>query len=221
MTALKHYFERFALAAAEKQDRLNAFLGEHSVELDLDAGSARFSSGIDLPFQVIGTESENSLTWLWAWAEEQTEIPDHLLHRARELREWGIREKVEEFALPSVDLDRADGTLLSLISMEICGASGYYRDHYEGGNLFLLLSAAPVERGPAFDRFRFVRALGNLASRYDFDLRKAMLSYFAVRKLPCTETGGGISAELENGERVLAEFDAARGTVTINGEEFV
>jgi drug/metabolite transporter (DMT)-like permease len=58
------------------------------------------------------------------------------------LRAWGEKEGLQEFTLPSVDLDRADGTMLSLIASEVCKASGYYRDPYEGGALFLLLFAA-------------------------------------------------------------------------------
>lgn len=218
MTALKPYFERFALASLEKQARLYSFLGEHILDLDLDAGTARFSDSLAFPFQALGTESDNSLTWLWAWAEEQAEIPPNLLASARALRAWGEKEGLQEFILPAVDLDLADGTMLSLIASEICKASGYYRDPYEGGTLFLLLSGIALDDQLVFDRRGLVRQLADLASHYDFNHRNALLSYFRARAIPATDAGETVSAELANGERLVAVFDAAGQVRTINGE---
>ena len=57
-------------------------------ELDPDAGKLRFN-GLEFPMQVLGTESDNTLIWLWAWADEHTEVPAGLLQSAIELRNWG------------------------------------------------------------------------------------------------------------------------------------
>ena len=139
MTALQTYFERFALVSLEKQEHFYRVLGDHALELDLDAGMARFSSGLTCRFQVLGTESENTLTWLWGWADEQSEISDNLLTACRELRSWAQNNQVQEMLSPSLDLNRADGTMLSLIASRLSRATAFYRDHYEGGALFLLL----------------------------------------------------------------------------------
>ncbi len=218
MNVLNSYFERYALVALEKQARLFPFLGEHVLDLDLDAGMARFNGDLSFPFQVLGTESEISLTWLWAWAEEQTEVPQNLLASARELKAWGEKQGMEEFTLPSLDLNRADGTQLSLIASEVCAASGYYRDPYEGGTLFLLLSGIALDDHQRFDRQGLVRQLADLASRYDFDHRNALLSYFRAQAIPASETGDTVSAELATGERLIAEFGDAGQVRTINGE---
>jgi hypothetical protein len=182
---------------------------------------ARFDSDRAFPFQVLGTESENSLTWLWAWADEQTEVPDNLLASAIRLRAWGEKEGLPEFTLPSLDLDRADGAMLSLIASEICSASGYYRDHYEGGALFLLLSDVPLDEQQGFDRQGLVRQLADLASRYDFDHRNALRSYLHAKGVPLNESGDTLGAELATGERLIAEFDPAGRVRTINGEPLI
>jgi hypothetical protein len=218
MTDLISYFERYALISLEKQARLFSFLGEHILELDLDSGLARFGSDRAYPFQILGTESENSLTWLWAWADEQTEVPENLLASAIQLRAWGQKEGFPEFTLPSLDLDRADGTMLSLIASEICTANGYYRDHYEGGVLFLLLSDIPLDEQQGFDRQGLIRQFADLASRYDFDHRNALRSYLSVKGISLTETGDTLGAELATGERLIVEFNSAGKVNTINGE---
>ncbi len=217
MSGLKRYIERYALVSLEKQARLFSFLGEHILDLDLDAGTARFND-LAIPFQVLGTESDNSLTWLWAWADEQTEVQDNLLTSARELKAWGEKEGLSELTLPALDLNRADGTLLALIASEVCRASGYYRDPYEGGTLFLLLYGIALDDQLVFDRKGLVRQLVDLVSRYDFNHRNALQSYFRARGVPAAEAGDTISAELANGERLVAVFDAAGQVRTINGE---
>ncbi len=105
------YLERYALLSLEKQDKLEALIGEHLHELDLDAGTIRFDR-FQFPMQVIGTESDNTLTWLWAWSDEQTEIPSNLMQSAIQLRTWGSAEGLPEFTLPSVDLNIADGNAI-------------------------------------------------------------------------------------------------------------
>ena len=217
MNRLIDHFERFALVSLEKQARLLSFLGEHVLELDLDAGTATFND-LSLPFQVLGTESDNALTWLWAWADEQTEIPDRLVASSRELRAWGEKERIPELSLPSVDLNRADGTMLALIASEVCKASGYYRDPYEGGALFLLLHGVALDDRQVFDRPGLVRQLADLSARYDFNHRNALVSYFRNKGIPCSETGNAISAELANGERIIADFDDAGRVRSINGD---
>ena len=216
MNTLNAYFERYALVSLEKQARLFSFLGEHVLDLDLDAGTARYND-ISVPFQVLGTESENSLTWLWAWSDEQTELPDNLLVAARKLKAWGEKEGLQELTIPSLDLDRADGTMLSLIASEVCSASGYYRDAYQGGTVFLLVQGIALDDQLVFDRAGLILQLRDLAARYDFNHRHALLSYFHSRGLIATDARGTVNAELASGERVIVEFEQSGHVRTING----
>ena len=218
MNSVISYFEKIALVSLEKQDDLIRRLGEHIVDLDLDTGMARFNTDAAFPFQLLGTESDNSLTWLWAWAEEQPEVSEDLLKSSRDLKAWGAREAVSEFTIPSLDLNRADGTMLALIALSVCAASGYYRDDYDGGTLFILLFGAESGQQPEFDRTGLIGAMRDLAARYDLDHRKTLLSYFKIRNLPCTDSGDTLNAELSGGERLIALFDQAERVITLNGE---
>ena len=149
---LQAYLEQYALLSLEKQDKLESLIGEHLHELDLDAGTIRFNE-LQFPVQVIGTESYNTLTWLWAWADEQEEIPASLTQSAIQLRIWGAEAGIPEFTMPSVDLNRADGSALAMIAAEVCKASCYYRDGYEGGAAYLLLFDRTIDsRRPSTGR---------------------------------------------------------------------
>src|SRR5208283_456958 len=119
MNKLNAYLEKYGLLSLEKQDKLAFLIGEHIQQLDLDEGKIRFDS-LEFPFQVLGTESDNTVTWLWAWAEDQEEIPVNLIAASLELRNWGSSAGIPEFSISSVDLNKADGFLFSLIASEVC-----------------------------------------------------------------------------------------------------
>ncbi len=211
------YFEQYALLSLEKQEKLVRLIGEHTAELDLDSGKIIFDNGLDLPFQALGTESDNTLTWLWAWAEEQTEIPENLLTSSLQLKEWGKREGIAEFVIPSVDLNRADGHVLSLIAAEINEASCYYRSSYEGGSVFVLIFSEAVDRQPPFALAGLSRQFTDLISRYELNHRNALVFYLCANNLSFNEKGPFVTAELATGERLTAEFDEQGRLKSLNG----
>jgi len=218
MDPLRNYFESFALLSLEKQEKFARLIGDHTMELDFETGIARFTDDLAFPFQVLGTESDNTLTWLWAWADEQSELPEDLLKASLQMREWGAREGIRECTVPSSDLDGVDGHVLSMIAAEVCRASCYYHDAYDGGASFLLLFGDPIDRQPSFDMAALSRAFSHLISLYECNHRAALLSYFRGKVLPFSEQGNAVLGELESGENLRAEFDETGRLLSMNGK---
>lgn len=218
MHALTEYLEKYALLSLEKQEKLARLTdGQLVVDLDLDAGRLRFSEGLEFRFQVLGTESDNTLNWLWAWAEEQENLKPDLLTAALQMKEWGAKAGIPECTAPSVDLEKADGYILSLIASEVCAASCYYQDSYDGGASFLLLFGGGLEQQPGFDVAGLSRQFSNLMALYEFDHRNALMSYLRQKNLPFREQGTIIKFELESAEQVSAEFGPSGLLKSING----
>jgi hypothetical protein len=219
MSTLTEYLEKYALISLEKQEKLARLAAGHTVvELDFDAGMLRFSDTLEFRFQVLGTESDNTLNWLWAWADEQAELNSDLLASSLQMKEWGAKVGLPEFTAPSVDLEKADGHVLSMIASEVCAASCYYQDSYDGGALFLLLFGESIDQQPAFDVANLSRQFSNLISLYELNHRNTLVSYLDLKGLPFTEQGTAISWEMESAEHVRAEFDPAGRLQSINGK---
>jgi hypothetical protein len=218
MTKITDYLEHYALISLEKQEKFDRLIGEHTMELDVDTGAIRFSNGLAVPFQVLGTESGNTLTWLWAWTDEQPDMPVNLLTSAFQLKDWGGKHEVREFCSPSIDLNKADGQIISLIASEVCKASCYYRDPYEGGAIYVLLFDKSIDAQPPFNLAGLSRKLSDLISSYEFNHRNALLSYFRMHGLLSVETGSTVTCELGSGEQLSAEFDASGRLTSLNGE---
>jgi hypothetical protein len=217
MNSFRRHFERCALTSLEKREKLLSLVGEHFLHLDLDEGLARFDDRVFFPFQVLGTESENTLTWLWAWSKEQTEVPEQLQRSSREMRSWLEEAGLTDLTRPFVDLDVADGTMFAAVAADVCRAGSFYRDPYEGGALLILLFSSEIDRQPDLDRIALVRLLNDLFAQYDLDQRNVLLSYFRAKNLPFLETAETVNAQLVNGERIIAEF-GPHGLDHLNGE---
>lgn len=207
MSRFMRYFEEYALLALEKEDKLQRLAGEHYFELDQDAGMARFGRDLAFPCQILGTQSDNTLSWLWAWSEAQEDIPEGLIRSSLEMRAWGLREGVPEATDPYVDLDRADGRMLTMVSAEVCGASSFYRDPYDGGALFLLLSGSAIDGQPPLNGQRLAFHLRSLSQEHEIDPRRALLAYFRARGITPAERGSAVSCRLASGEPFFMEFD--------------
>jgi len=220
MSRISEYFEQCALFSLEKQEKFDRLAGEHFAEFDLDAGILKIDNNLALPFQVLGTQSDNTLTWLWAWSEEHADVQPDQITAAIKLKEWGLKKGIEEFCMPEVDIERADGMMISLIAAEVCQASCYYRDAYEGGAVFLLLSGTGIDRQPAFELSGFLRSFNELVSRYDFNHRNALLSYFRMKGLPFVEDGVLVTGKLGSGEEIPMEFNGSGGVMSLNGAFF-
>ncbi len=219
MKNLTAYLEKYALASLEKQEKLAGLIGEHTVNVDYDSGTIRFNGGHEFPIQVLGTESDNTLTWLWAWADEQTEIPAKLLKSSLQLKAWGEKNGVREFTMPSADLEKADGRVISLIASGVLEAGCFYRDGYEGGALFLLLFGDEINRRPSFDAAGLIRHLSDLISVEEFSHRNALLSYLQLKGLPFTEKEAVVEFYLESREHMTAEFGPGEELKAINGKK--
>jgi hypothetical protein len=221
MNPLQSHLEKYALLSLEKQEKLAGLVGEHTMELDFEAGLIRFSGSSGSPefaFQVLGTESDNTLTWLWAWAGEQAEISAELLRSSLEMRDWGASKGITECTSPSVDINRTDGTLLSLIASEVCKAACYYQDSYDGGALFLLLFGQEIDQQPPLDAAGLMRQFSHLAALYDLNHRNALLSYLREKGLPFSERELVVTGELATGEDFRADFDPEGSLLSLNGK---
>jgi len=79
MTTFAEQFATHAATSFARQRTLADFLGEHHWQVDMDAGTVDFGAGRTYAIQLLGTESQGDDTWLWAWANEESGLPDRVI----------------------------------------------------------------------------------------------------------------------------------------------
>jgi len=97
-------------------------------QLDDDSATIYFenSTGIvaSAHFDVVGSWSGKSNTWLWSWANGT--VPDHLTRELWVVRDYGDRHGVERLAEPSWTACEADGWQMAAIAAHLLRGMGVY-----------------------------------------------------------------------------------------------
>lgn len=138
-SALPDLFCRRAAVSFGKQLHLAELVGESGWHFDMPSGLLSFDEQYRWQVQVLGTEAEDSKVWLWAWANERSNIPTRLLGSALTLRMLGESHGIPGLAEPQVPISEINGHTLAMIASVVCRADAYYRCPYEGGAAYLLI----------------------------------------------------------------------------------
>lgn len=138
-------FEDHVASSFEKQEHLAQVIGEHAWEVEMSTGTLTFKQRtgmLETGIQLLGTQSFLDNTWLWAWGNEESEIPEDLLGAADHLREVGERDGIASFSNPELAIDENDGHRLAMIACGMLQMPGYYRGPYGDGAAFFLIHEA-------------------------------------------------------------------------------
>jgi hypothetical protein len=200
--------EEHAAASLEKQWALADLVGDLDWFVDLDEGTLKFGDQYEFPVQVLGSESYGDGTWLWAWANEESNIPARLLTCANDLRKLGEREGIRELYQEELELDELDGTRIALVAAGICGLGGYYQAPYEGGAVFLLLETPLTESPARPNAVRMINVFLQVISALQVDHRRAFSAYVKQKGFSLEATATGLLARSAGGQALMADFDS-------------
>jgi hypothetical protein len=183
-------------------------IGNFAWNIDIRSGILSLGRQYRWPVQLLGTESETSRTWLWAWANDASNIPDHLLTASLTLKAYGEQHGIPELIAPQLLLDQVDSHTLALLASGICEANAYYRCPYEGGALFVLITDENFPKCPDPPLQRIATVFPQAIASLDIpDHRLALTGYLDHYGLAHASEGDTVVVR-EGGEPVLtATFD--------------
>jgi hypothetical protein len=202
----------------EKQLFLDSWAAELGWTFDMDAGTLSFSDGSQWHIQVLGTESLISYTWLWGWADRESEIPEPLLRMSLIMKALGEKDDIEEFRTRKLELDEFSADYLALIASGVCQARAYYRCAYEGGALYVLIDDPrwPEDRRPLMQRM--VSTFVDVVGRSDVaNHRLAFEWYVQGYGLQTEVEGEQIRVRVPNEGILVAQFDRWDRLVRLEG----
>ena len=197
-----------------KQLALGDFLGKHSWQLDLGKGTVDFGKGPGLfgkrrifPIQVLGTEADDSGTWLWAWANTESNIPPGVLKAAGRIRSFGAAEGIDELITGELPTSEYPGHLLASVAAGIADADCYYRGPYSGGAAFFLVFETPLRQAPPTATARIANVLTQVISAFEVNHRAMARSYLESEGLRIIEDGPSLSVADDAGRALTITFD--------------
>jgi hypothetical protein len=208
-----------AAASWDKQMHLADVIEERSWEFSMEDGLLRFGDDLAFSAQILGSESESAGTWLWAWANRASGIPNPLLQASLKLRQIGQGQGIDELARPEVGLDEVDGHRLSMIASGLLNADAYYRGPYEGGAVFMLIHDKAFRRREGEVAMRLSMLFPELLSNVELsNHRLAFESYLAYLGLKGQAGGDRLGGTLPDGRPFSAAFDSLHRLVELSVE---
>ncbi|TPG66546.1 DUF6882 domain-containing protein [Hymenobacter nivis] len=209
--------ERYAALAFDRQTDLHEVIGDNDWNADMTAGTISFGPGLVFPVQVLGTFSHASETWLWAWANAQSNLPPRLLGQAQQLREYGEQHGIEMLTAPDFDATMQDLHVIGSIASGMCGASAYYLANYGQGTMVVTIKSEQIDQVPKIDFARISTVFPQVISVFELRHRPAFIHYLTQKGYSTTETADTVSAAVDSGT-LTATFDDLGRLSSLRGD---
>lgn len=198
-------FARHVGAATARQLALGDVLGKRSWAVDISKGTATFDE-LSFPIQLLGTEANGDKSWLWAWANEASSLPESLLKSANKLRAMGRDQGPEFLVTRGFSLDDMSGHQVAIVCTGLLGTGPYYRGPYDGGALYFTVENVALSD---VDGPRISTVLTQVISSFSVDHRLATRNFLLDLGYTLDETSNQTRGLKTHGATVSVDFDAA------------
>lgn len=199
--------ERYGCIALEKQSNFGDLVQNFAWEADMKRGRISFAGKMSFPFQILGTLSYSSATWLWSWASGRSEVPADLLQQAQIMREYGTENAIELLSNSEFNADDRDLHVIGLIASGMFNASGYYLADYERGMMCVTVKSDDIDCTWKNSHRAVLTTFPQFISLYEqLNHKNALSHYLKLKGYQVDEAGNALTAKRSN-ESVTAEFD--------------
>ncbi len=135
---------------------------------------------VECPIQLVGSGETAGQTWLWAWANKESNLPPRLLEAVSAMRSLVAESQADKiflnetaFPIPS----KSFGTEAAILCAGVSGGFCPYSCPYEGGVLYVVIESVPAVRDLPADPLRTIRAITAAISTFAFDHQEAVRAY--------------------------------------------
>ena len=207
--------EQYIGLAFEKQMDLEDIIYGKPWQIDMAKQQLVFGDDLYCSFQLLGTFSHSSQTWLWAWGNEQSQLPKNIIEQSLELKKIGEKNNIELLKFPKFDATEDDLHLFGIIASGMFNSSGYYVADYGQGTLVLTFNNEDIEQIHKKNdtHNRVASVIPQLIANYDVNHYAAIKHYLLAKdyqitfddglKLIATKGENQISAEFDNSSRLI------------------
>ena len=200
----------------EKQQHFSNIVGDLSWNVDIQAGEITFGNRLIFPFQILGTFSHSSETWLWAWANEQSGIPGSLMEQALALRRYGQDNGIDLLRVDQFDATQKDLHLIGIIASGMFGSSGYYLADYGQGTMCITIKSGQIDKSFENSHHAVLTIFPQLISIFEMNHKNALMNYLQAKGYDVNVDESGLEGS-KNGKVVKAVFDELSRLTKLDG----
>ena len=212
----KELFESYAAYGFEKQVDFSELIEDKSWDADLTRGSITFGDGLEFPLQIIGSFSYSVNTWLWSWANSQSNLPENLLIDAKALKEFGVKNKIDQLRTPEFSIKQEDLHRLGLIAVGMFDADAYYLADYGSGVMLMTVKSELIQQNRKDNHYRIFTTFPQVISNFEVDHRNTLIHYLKSKGYEVEESDTQVIGTKAN-EKCTASLDSLNRVVNLGG----
>lgn len=207
------YISLLSLAAGtaiSRQKKMGELvIGENGWNVDVKNRRIKFGEN-EFDCGIIGSESYQSSTWLWGWANTESGVPEICFAPSRRAKR--NLPECEEFSTGKFMLDEVHtGHNLSMITVGISEKNVcYYRCPYDGGALFVQIEGLPEEIFAPISLDELAREYIEIIGSFYCD-HKLLAAGFLHQNGCSFEDGGSYISATDGGRTLRFDFEEADG----------
>jgi hypothetical protein len=212
LAAMNH----FGGLALEKQLDFGEQVGTLAWMADVQLGTITFGETIAYPMQILGTFSHGSQSWLWAWANAQSNLPAPVLRQALQLKQIGQETGLTLLKTPSFPFTAQELHVLGCLASGWLGLDAYYLADYGQGAMLVGLQSPEIAKLRRDTHARVFTVFPQLISQFEVEHRPALAHYLQAKGYTLAETDTQLTGT-RHGQTVVAQFDDQGRLVQLEG----
>ena len=175
--------------------------------VDFDRGIISFGEE-EYPLQFLGSESNSSNTWLWAW-ENINGFNENIISLAREIKAKGEKLNLEALTTPEIDIsDELNGHTLSIVA---CGLADknycYYYGPHSGGAILVAFDGVDEKVFAPVDAKDFADIIVNSIQQFPLNHKLFVESFLEWNKTKYEWNKNTLIADFENSQKLEIDFE--------------
>lgn len=212
----KELIERYGGIALDKQLHFGDIIGDNNWNINISNEQISFGDEFVFPIQVLGTISHSSQTWLWAWANTQSGLPESIIQDALALKKYGEENQIDLLKNDTFGFTAEELHLMGFIASGIQNSSAYYICDYGQGAMVVTIKSDEIEKTRTDNHLRIMTVFPQLISQFEADHKLALTYYLKDKGYDVSENGSQLTGT-KNQDTVTAEFDELSRLTKLNG----
>ena len=183
--------------------------------VDFDRGIISFGED-EYPLQFLGSESNSSNTWLWAW-ENINGFDENIISLAREIKAKGEKLNLEALTTAEINIsNELNGHTLSIVA---CGLADkkycYYRGPHSGGAIFVAFDGVDEKVFSSVSAKDFVDITIKCIQQFSLNHKIFVESFLEWNKTKYKLQGDIIIADFEKDGKLMIELEKIENSFRI------
>lgn len=215
---IQELYNQSFLLSMEKQEIFSEMVEGLGWSCDMLEGKLTYGDDKVFDIQIIGSYSVNEKSWLWAWANTQSGIPEKFLQTALAMKSIGEAYQIEDLMMAKKEMDSDPGVYFSTIASAMLKQSCYVPLTYKGLVVYVTVNSKEADSKARTAPALICSHFTNIAANFTFPHKYTLFFYLKAKGYEVELPGNNIVARKDD-DQILGIFDLKGNLMKISNSK--